>query len=524
MSIHRVCGLLLAGLSLATQPAGALEPIRIQEGSYQSGGLFARPVLPVEQEAITVTVRAQGKAGGSGEVPAMISIIDSMGVEVAHLPLSLKPAGDVVEGCVQWSSAKNGIFVVRAELQAMEGAELDAKGVKAEMILPVVNKARRPDFLWYNASSEVRWATVIACASNCKCKSRPCKISCVSKAVGRFHERGITALGWSYGGGSWYGASAALKKEGATPEALKTAEEKLFQMWSGDTICDGMGLDEFGGYPLSDAEQFSIAGGKALLRARQKCPNRIFAVWQGGGIREAMLGYYRNAADFLLLECYLGRAVPQELGTENIYAYIHGKLEPFLRGTDMLLPVYGNRCRTLVALDTSERPDWIEPGEMEQVVRYIRQNWPELRGMAWYNAGFGGYGLKITPETTDIHRQILQKADQLSYDYFIKPCLTLLPNSLWIAGQGTSRELTVAISNIGAVDSGNVKVEFWVDGQPVATVAAPSVPAGANRLQNRVILRHLIELKPGTHHIEARILQAEQSTVLEPTVSTDVFW
>jgi len=190
----------------------------------------------------------------------------------------------------------------------------------------------------------------------------------------------------------------------------------------------------------------------------------------------------------------------------------------------MIVPAYGNCCHTLIALDSSERPDYIDLGEQEQVVRFIRRICPEMRGIAWYNGGYGGYGLKRSPEMGRHHEAILANADRLFFDYYIKPCVTLMRESLWLGKTKDGRwELATALSNIGGMNSKQVTVEFLVDGRVLGTKSAPKVPAGANRLHNRVLLKQPVSPNRGSHDFEVRITSAPGATVLDPAVQCQRF-
>jgi len=249
-------------------------------------------------------------------------------------------------------------------------------------------------------------------------------------------------------------------------------------------------------------------------------------VWNGGGPRPELASVVRQGADLFLLETYLWRALPDELGTEDIYAAIEARLSPYIRNTDMFQPAYGNDCYTLLALDTSERPDRTTLGEQEEVIRYIRQRFPEMRGIAWYNGVYGSkdYGLERAKEMDRHHEAVQRNADRLCFEYWVKPCLTFLPRSIWLEREKSGDfSLIAALSNIGAVDSGPVEVELLSDGQVIATKSAGSVPAGANRNEDRALFVERVDVGRGPHMVSARVISAPGSTVLEGSVSLERF-
>lgn len=145
-----------------------------------------------------------------------------------------------------------------------------------------------------------------------------------------------------------------------------------------------------------------------------------------------------------------------------------------------------------------------------------------MRGIAWYNGGYGGYGLKRTAETDKVHQAVLDNADRLCFDYYVRPCVTLMPGSLWLSRRADGRwELTAAVSNIGGMDSGAIQVRLYIDGEPLDVQSMPKVPAGPNRLVNRVLVNQAVRPDPGLRKFEARIVSATGATVLDGSVSCE---
>jgi hypothetical protein len=425
--------------------------------------------------------------------------------------LTLNREGDSAGAGHVWTAGANGLYRVRVELDPDRRiAESREDNNVADLVLPVLAKERKFHFVWYRESPQSRWTT--------------CVTSVKSDQGARLTERGVTPLKWDYGGMSWRNYDKE-KAEANPEEVVAEVEERFYGKYTRELEnLAGFGIDECGGYPGTLKEKLSIASMKALIRAKREMPNRFFAVWHAGGLRTGLAQYYRQGADLLLLETYVFRAVPQELGIERVYQVIRGRLEPLARSADMLTPAYGNWCHTLIALDTSERPDWIDLGEQEQVVRFIRRICPEMQGIAWYNGGYGKYGLTRTEETDRQHEAVLANADRLCFEYFIKPCITFQSDSLWLdADDERGWVLAAAVSNIGGMDSGPVTVEFRVDGKAVGEKRVDKVPAGVNRLVNRVVLRQPVSVTKGGHDFEARIVTAPDATLLDATITENRF-
>ena len=511
--MNRLLGICLIPFLL--DPAYGAEPVNIALDSqpYLEAGLFSDPLLPLEGETVRITVRAEAAGEFSGDVEAALVLLDSQGKVIFKKTLNLVAKDKCLQAVSTWKPEKNGLYRVKVtvdpENRIEESSEEDNT---AEMVLPVLAKGRKLFFPWYREMPGLRWATCITCAGKKEQKER-------------LFERGVLPLNWQYGGMSW--TYYDKEKAKTDPDAVLAEVEEVFykKFTTPNDDVYGFGMDEIGGWPGSFRAKMSAASMKALVRARGKVPGRFYVAWHGGGVRQEVVEHCRNGVDLLLLETYIWRALPEDLGTEDIYQMIRGRLDTFIRGADMLLPAYGNPCYTLMALDTSERPDVTNLGEMEQVVRYIRRICPEMRGIAWYNGGYGStkWGIKeYTPEIERKHAAIIAEADRLGFEYYVKPCLTFLRESLW-AKKDASGEwvLTAALSNIGGVDSGPVAVEFLVDGKPVGRQTAASVPAGPNRNHNRAFLKHAVKAAPGSHRFEARIVSAGDSTVLDPTVKLE---
>ncbi|MBX7258585.1 MAG: hypothetical protein K1Y02_19650 [Candidatus Hydrogenedentes bacterium] len=486
-------------LSITTQP-------------YLNGGLFTNPVIGKVSTPVTVTVRAQISGQAPAAIKASLRIADARGVSVAAQELVLKTNATSAEAAWKWTPKSDGLYEIRAQIDSgLLLKEDDETDNEASITFPVTVANRPMHFVWYHESPNTRWATCITSVGS-------------EESIVRLGERGVAGLNWEYAGMSWSYYDKENAKNNPADELTKL-EQLFYDKLTRPGVSVGFGLDECGGYPGTWPAQASIASMRALVRAREVQPDRIFAVWNGGGISPELAAQIRLGADFLLLETYLWRATPDELGADDIYQVITDRIDPTIRSMDMFQPAYGNRCYTLLALDTSERPDRCDLGEQENVVRFIRQHFPEMRGIAWYNSGYGpeSYGLKRTKETDRQHEAVLANADRLCLEYFIKPCLTFLPQALFLTKTDKGYDLVAAVSNIGGMNSGPVTVEFLVDGAAVGTAKTGQVPAGNGRNQDRAILRYPIALSPGPHTIAARIVDSIASTVVEPYIEANRF-
>ena len=498
---------------------------------YLRGGIFTDKVLPVEGHSVTITIRADCEGPLDSDPRASVTVLSRDGRIVFKRTVSLARSGDHAQGSLVWRCERNGLYRLAVRLDPGNVvAETDESDNEGELLLPVLSVERRLQFAWYRVpQADVRWATCITATEDLY--------------LPLLRERGILPLRWEFGGMPFTTYDRA--REQSDPEGLLAElEETFYDRYTRKLDLPGFGLDEYGGYPGGFRLAKSVASMKAVIRARKAMPGRFFAAWNSGGLDPELAGLYRRGVDLLLFEAYVFWAIPNDLGTEDIYQMIRDRMDPLVRARDMIVPAYGNPCTTLVALDTSTFPERIDPGEQEQVVRFIRRSYPEIRGMAWYNGTY-----RSDDPSRESNKKTMENADRLCFEYFIKPCLTLMRKSLWVsrlgdrvdmqegssagAGYGCKEKvegdgykrwvLTAAVSNIGGMDSGRVTVAFYVDGRAAGWRTARQVPAGANRNSNRVLLKLPIALETGNHNFEARIISAEDATVLDGTIRESVF-
>ena len=475
---------------------------------YMTGGLFTNPLLPKEGQDVSITVRAQCAGRVSAAAEALLSIRTEDGDQVASEKLSLSRKGSCAEASYTWSSDRNGLYTVRVVLDPENKvAEQDEKDNTAELILPVIVKGKCRDlhFPWYREYENGRWSTCVTSAGTDSEKHQ------------RLAERGVIPLHWAPGKTSYDWKRAETHPE----EVLELIEEKLFQRYASKDNTYGCGIDEVGGYPGTFGLRVSVAAMEGLARARRETHGKFYAVWNCGGTRPELAAVCRRAADVYLLETYLWRALPEELGAVDIYEWITSRIEPVIRSSDMFQPAYGNHCYTLIGLDNTERPDRTDLGELENVIRFIRRAFPEMRGVAWYN---GSTFMEKTEANLAKMEEVKAASDRLCFEYWIRPCLTFLQGSLWLTRDSDGEAYVgAAVSNIGSIDSGEVAVEFLLDGEPVGTQSAPSIPAGDSRYKSLVTLKQPVALGAGPHSFKARILSAPGATVLDPSITLERF-
>lgn len=472
---------------------------------YLDGQFFLSDPVAVEDEPISLHVAPL--VDESEEIAALrleLTITDRRDQVMHEARLDLS-ADEGFRGKVEWTPETNGLYTAHAVLRKVEAGDASEALGQAKLTLPVRVDGREVHFAWYKSGSEgsdwslLRWATLFTRVP--------------ADRVAALKQRGITALKWAFG-------PMRLKlpdDRSKWPELLEKRISRYadFQEQN-EQGYDGLGLDEFGGFRATEQYDKTDAFLHEMARQREALhEGSVIASWAGGGLPLKWASLHRETADFVLLELYVLGYFPPTTGTENIYGLIDNRVDA-MRARDMFLPSWGSQARTLIALDSNMRHGLghYHPGEIENVIRYLRRVVPEMRGLALYN---GNEGKGDAYES--IRERNIRLFDQLFFDYFIRPVVTVQPESLWVEED----ELVLAISNIGSMDSGPVTVEFRHNGETRRTSTVETVPAGFSRHDNRVLVRASWDPEPGLHEIEARIVDSEFGTVLDARVERDIF-
>lgn len=484
------------GLGVMAVGAAPAVELSLRAMPYSVGGLFTDPLIPAEGDVVTITVRAtvEGESNGPFLVLADLTLRSADGRTRRSERLQLLPEKDrwkegsdpnvgpsairTVAGSFRWIPRRNGLYTVRAVLDPENRLSKKERGNhEATLELPVVVPGRRPYFPWFGERDHLRWANLWGGGFK-------------AEHLARWRERGVRPLAWKWG--------ANLPGQ--------PTEDDFYRMYLEMGECPGIAIDECGYYPTPAAvERFAVCL-RGLARAKKENPDRFFMMWHCGAFYPEQAALYREACDLIVLESYVFYYAPQGLGTDNIYDFLDMKMEP-ARQVDLLGPT-GPQVITSVDL----HPQSFHRGELENVIRHLRRRWPEMRGFGI----FGGLiPEKATPEQQARAIADEQFVDQLCYQYFVPPVLTFLPGSLWVSRpEDGARRLEASVSNLGGMDSGPVKVGFYVDGERFGEVAVPAVPAGNGRLDNRVLVSVPIP-PPGRHELRARIETAEGCTLLD---------
>jgi len=478
-------------LLVSVASAACAVDLAITSSPYFESGLFADRSIACEGERLTITVRATVQGTLERTVPATVIIRGRKGRAVARREVVLEPGNGEAEGTTRWTPTRNGLMRIEAIIDPRnEIPEENESNNEASLELPVVIPGRLPMFPWFSERTYLRWANIWAGGIN-------------QGNIKRWRERGVMPLAWKWGGYNMPG---------------NPTEEEFFKSYSDAGDCPGIAIDEFGYYPLAKNIARHEAALRGLLRAKQAHPENYVLAWHSGAFYPEQAALYRNAADLVVLESYCFYWAPKGLQTDNAYDFLDMKMQA-AREVDLLTAsgTPGAKCITSVDL----RPETFNRGELEQVIRHLRRRWPEMRG-------FGIFGGLIPKDATEAQRAKgtadEQFVDRLCFEYFVGPVVTLMPQSLWVTRKDDgSLVITLAISNIGGMDSGPVRVVLLDEGRRIGGFEVAEVPAGDDRRTDRILLRHPWTPAPGLHHLIARIETAEAAKVLDAEVKCEYF-
>lgn len=471
--------LLLCGSAYATDLSITAEP-------YGMAGLFTRPLIPAERDTVTITVRATVTGEAPEAVDAKLTVIAPDG-SITPCPLAMAAQEETFIGSAEWTAADNGLYRVKAVLDPDNAVEEeDEDNNAAELDLPVVIPGRQPHFVWYSLADYLHWANVSGKTG--------------AEAAVRGHERGRTMLQWHSGS----------CKPGVTEESA--------YMWFNRRMKKnpvasqyGMAVDELGYYPKPESEKSFREYMSAARRWKKENPGKFLMIWHCGTLYPEQAAGYRGACDLVVIESYVHHWGPAGLGTENYLDVIDMKMVP-TRQCDLLVET-GRGTQAITSVDLTYPT--FHRGMIVKIFRHLRREWPEMRGI-----GFFGDCTRDAPED-DAAAMVKGVAnnkyvDQLCFDYFVRPVVTIQPGNLWVNREDDgSTRITAAVSNIGGMDSGPVTVRLKAGIRRSETIELETVPAGNNLKENQARAEVTWDLGSGRHRISAELEPPQGAMVLD---------
>jgi hypothetical protein len=155
-------------------------------------------------------------------------------------------------------------------------------------------------------------------------------------------------------------------------------EDELVAHWSKPAKSDfrGIAVDEFGYDGGGEVDQKMA---RALVRARKQAPKLFIAVWQTKRTSEVLWKAYAEAADLVMVECYVSGTT----GLDKKFGPVLAKVrQAGIQNKTILALGINDQAK---AEDRKRQGRWANSEkELEAQVRWIRTKAPQMPGVAWF--------------------------------------------------------------------------------------------------------------------------------------------
>ena len=327
------------------------------------------------------------------------------------------------EPSVEWAPAPTGLYKITARMEST--------GAEARILAPVV--AQPVYFCFYGATQpQTTWMTHHLTAS--------------LPEIDGLHARGVVALK-HVGGVSYLG--------GPRPEDIRSDIDfealgrKVVADYTQVDPWDGIAIDELGmwdGHP--EQEPLALGFWQIMKQARVQAPDKFIAAWQFASLSPLMCNILRDTTDLVMCEVYQNyfRAWYDQ---HRFYDYLKQRIDV---ARDMMISK-----KMVIGLSISSDYGSITPDELEDQIRFIRAQAPEIRGLAFFTTS------RCDPE-------VLQRANDCCYRYWVKPAVGLFSEADLTFSHYQPRNhgvvrINATVHNVGGYTASRVKVRFW-DGDP----------------------------------------------------------
>jgi hypothetical protein len=214
-----------------------------------------------------------------------------------------------------------------------------------------------------------------------------------------------------------------------------------------DRGCNGIFIDEFGGYPTEYGINRMRSIGVMLQQARERFPDLLIMPATAGAIQRELSIAYQEVGAVALLESY-PTCFTRFFASHNFKKHLDWRIET-ARNTDLIHRV-GKGQAAIVLLGTRVCGAHEEPvaAEVEHHVRYIKKTAPEMPGIGFYGDRYDG-----------MTRQLVRMVN----DYYIKPVVDLraIRFAPYTAAAGKSVDVLVGIHNLGGMTARDIKVHVY---------------------------------------------------------------
>ena len=441
----------------------------INTSDYQNSDINVTPMLPIQGQEARIQTAISNQSNNAVEATVYLQI-DNKPVPSATQTLSIA-GNEKKEIEWKWTPQENGwreILVTVVEKKT---------GKKSSGLFrtPVIVKPLY--FSWFGNDKSLKYANLVM----------------ANKKEDHDYWKLRGATPWR-----WKGA-----KTGKTPEEYADYLYKDLDKIGAKAIH----IDEIGGYLDSDIGQRPQIEGCRLFKKNH--PDIFLGIYVCGSLKPvvAHLGSTgkKRAADLLILESYLNYQVPS-FNSYTRYAYFDQRI---LAARD-----YDALEHSIMVLGTKGMEDSydITTSDMEEQVRYIRINAPEMPGIGFFTA---------TPRVEGIR----EFSDNLCRKYYIQPVVTIWDRDIFPLEsnlvKGSPITLQAVIHNIGGMDAKNVRVSFY-QGNPLyngkrigSSLLLATLPAGKTIPPGKTIVtQKWIPSKAGHYEIFVEVTPENSETTL----------
>ncbi len=447
---------------------GSMAALEFSTADYQDSDVTFHPMLPVAGQPAKAAVRLRNTAD-EAQPALQVQLLDAQGQILAEAQSGTIAAHSTEEVLLDYTPGANGWQDLRVVITGDR--------VKHEAGLRVPVLSRNQYFPWFGGTEpcdrELRYANVVLV-------HKP-------EQAEYWNRRGaITCLGKS------------------TVNENKSAEAYAKYLGSGigDAQAQGIMIDEIGHYCEFEIQAMPIFQGVKLFTREN--PDTFTAVWLCGALKESYCNITKNAyrlqgIDLLLLECY-ANYLAVEFASPRRYDYFDQRIamarqQDVLGSTVMTLGVVGNE-------DKFNLTDY----EIEDEVRYVKRNAPEMPGIGYFHS-FGP------------NRELTAFADELCNKYYIAPVVQIYPEDLQfspaVPKAGEKLTIVARVNNLGAMDAKGVVMKLFLNDQLLQSKTF-DIPAAAEReLFPMATLEVPAVLPEGFHRVRVEIAAPAEVTILD---------
>ncbi|MFH1422839.1 MAG: CARDB domain-containing protein [Planctomycetota bacterium] len=392
----------------------------ISYGQVDNPDIVCSRSIPIVNEKITIAARVRGKGQHPVSVQFVLSASDIFEVTL-EAKLGDHVNGEYAEYFADWTPSQAASYNLTVKVDSDNKSEDKVKNNNSyTTIIPVV--WRELHIIPWSTTKQMKWITCVSCEIP-KGKDEISELD-------YWHRRGIKPLGFMY---TVERELMQLSKEQMINSIFSKAEKYA------KAGAEGLIIDEIGSYGTPDGFEFIQRFGAAYDKIHKEYPHLKTYSWIAGPVhREEIETGIRNN-HIMMGECYEA---------------IHARKGPVWRAR---IENYINKLgqNNIIALGISG--DCGRPFKplIENSVRIIREIGPDMPGICYYSIEH------ISKEKSHDLQQFL---DKLTFDYFIKPVLTVSKIeqcSNKPIKPGDTVEIQTEIRNIGGMPAKNALVKLY---------------------------------------------------------------